>query len=180
MLNHNQNVTARRFELHSYVDVINTADAYKLSHLSKLSACSIFICVTVRGAKAKNLSGFLLVRKRTKCIWPLQEGHTNQKAVTYCKHQFTWRLHATVEILAWLVTARFMQRNSKTGIHRSENTRRGGVRSAVIPTHCSYCACNGEIFSDGSIGQSMRTQCHTNSLPHGPPSLRRPDKWCEQ
>ncbi|GFG34583.1 hypothetical protein Cfor_01915, partial [Coptotermes formosanus] len=33
MLNHNQNVTARRFELHSYVDVINTADAYKLSHL---------------------------------------------------------------------------------------------------------------------------------------------------
>jgi hypothetical protein len=35
MLNHNQNVTARRFELHSYVDVINTADAYKLSHLSK-------------------------------------------------------------------------------------------------------------------------------------------------
>jgi hypothetical protein len=52
MLNHNQNVTARRFELHSYVDVINTADAYKLSHLSKLSACSI----TVRGVKAKNIN----------------------------------------------------------------------------------------------------------------------------
>lgn len=35
MLNHNQNVTARRFELQAYVDVINTADAFKLSRLSK-------------------------------------------------------------------------------------------------------------------------------------------------
>ncbi|XP_017787276.1 PREDICTED: glutamate receptor 1-like isoform X2 [Nicrophorus vespilloides] len=33
MLNHNQNVTARRFELQAYVDVINTADAFKLSRL---------------------------------------------------------------------------------------------------------------------------------------------------
>lgn len=36
MLTHNQNVTARRFELQAYVDVINTADAFKLSRLSKL------------------------------------------------------------------------------------------------------------------------------------------------
>ena len=35
MLNHNLNVTARRFELQAYVDVINTADAFKLSRLSK-------------------------------------------------------------------------------------------------------------------------------------------------
>jgi hypothetical protein len=34
-LNHNQNVTARRFEPHLYVDVVITVDAYKLSHLSK-------------------------------------------------------------------------------------------------------------------------------------------------
>lgn len=34
MLNHNQNVTTRRFELQAYVDVINTADAFKLSRLS--------------------------------------------------------------------------------------------------------------------------------------------------
>lgn len=35
MLNHNLNLTARRFELQAYVDVINTADAFKLSRLSK-------------------------------------------------------------------------------------------------------------------------------------------------
>lgn len=35
MLNHNLNITARRFELQAYVDVINTADAFKLSRLSK-------------------------------------------------------------------------------------------------------------------------------------------------
>ncbi|CAD7083213.1 unnamed protein product [Hermetia illucens] len=33
MLNHNLNVTLRRFELQAYVDVINTADAFKLSRL---------------------------------------------------------------------------------------------------------------------------------------------------
>ncbi|XP_030570348.1 glutamate receptor 1 [Drosophila novamexicana] len=33
MLNHNLNVSARRFELQAYVDVINTADAFKLSRL---------------------------------------------------------------------------------------------------------------------------------------------------
>lgn len=32
---HNQNNTERRFELQAYVDVIKTADAYKLSKLSK-------------------------------------------------------------------------------------------------------------------------------------------------
>lgn len=35
MLNHNLNITGRRFELQAYVDVINTADAFKLSRLSK-------------------------------------------------------------------------------------------------------------------------------------------------
>lgn len=39
--NHNLNVSARRFELQAFVDVINTADAYKLSHISKLSETSI-------------------------------------------------------------------------------------------------------------------------------------------
>lgn len=33
--NYNGNSTARRFELQAYVDVINTADAFKLSRLSK-------------------------------------------------------------------------------------------------------------------------------------------------
>uniref|UniRef100_A0A8D8YVI1 Glutamate receptor 1 n=1 Tax=Cacopsylla melanoneura TaxID=428564 RepID=A0A8D8YVI1_9HEMI len=36
MLTHNQNHTTRKFELQAYVDVINTADAFKLSRLSKL------------------------------------------------------------------------------------------------------------------------------------------------
>lgn len=35
VLNHNLNTTARKFELQAYVDVINTADAFKLSRLSK-------------------------------------------------------------------------------------------------------------------------------------------------
>ncbi|XP_017489042.1 PREDICTED: glutamate receptor 1-like [Rhagoletis zephyria] len=34
MLNHNLNVSSRRFELQAYVDVINTADAFKLSRLT--------------------------------------------------------------------------------------------------------------------------------------------------
>ncbi|XP_029675555.1 glutamate receptor 1-like [Formica exsecta] len=33
MVNHNQNITTRKFELQAFVDVINTADAYKLSRL---------------------------------------------------------------------------------------------------------------------------------------------------
>lgn len=35
MLNHNLNVTGRRFELQAYVDLISTADAFKLSRLSE-------------------------------------------------------------------------------------------------------------------------------------------------
>jgi hypothetical protein len=69
MLNHNQNVTARRFELHSYVDVINTADAYKLSHLSKWHAWFIVLFVTLPEAKAIILTGPLMVRKQTTKIY---------------------------------------------------------------------------------------------------------------
>lgn len=35
LLNYNHNGTNRRFELQAFVDVINTADAFKLSRLSK-------------------------------------------------------------------------------------------------------------------------------------------------
>ncbi|KAI4483668.1 hypothetical protein M0804_007928 [Polistes exclamans] len=35
MFNHNKNTTMRKFELQAFVDVINTADAYKLSRLSR-------------------------------------------------------------------------------------------------------------------------------------------------
>lgn len=42
MLNHNINMSARRFELQAFVDVINTADAFKLSKLSKYYE---YICV---------------------------------------------------------------------------------------------------------------------------------------
>lgn len=37
VLNHNLNISARKFELQAYVDVINTADAFKLSRLSEYS-----------------------------------------------------------------------------------------------------------------------------------------------
>lgn len=43
MLNHNLNISTRRFELQAYVDVINTADAFKLSRLSKLYTVKIFL-----------------------------------------------------------------------------------------------------------------------------------------
>jgi len=38
---HNQNNTERRFELQAYVDVIKTADAFKLSKLSEFFYYSI-------------------------------------------------------------------------------------------------------------------------------------------
>jgi hypothetical protein len=44
--------------------------------------------------------------------------------------------HSIVVILARLVTVRFMQRDGKAGIHRSENILRGGVCSTL--SHCSY------------------------------------------
>lgn len=46
ILNHNANATARRFELQAYVDVINTADAFKLSRLSKYGMIIIIIIST--------------------------------------------------------------------------------------------------------------------------------------
>jgi hypothetical protein len=39
------------------------------------------------------------------------------RATYYCPLQFTWRLHSTLMILSRLVTARFMQRDGKAGIH---------------------------------------------------------------
>ncbi|CAA9996439.1 unnamed protein product [Nesidiocoris tenuis] len=42
MLMHNQNLTSRRFELQAYVDVINTADAFKLSRLKRISTFRIY------------------------------------------------------------------------------------------------------------------------------------------
>lgn len=44
MLHHNQNVTWRKFEVQAYVDVINTADAFKLSRLSKCVLQSKYFC----------------------------------------------------------------------------------------------------------------------------------------
>lgn len=40
---HNQNNTTRRFDLQAYVDVINTADAFKLSRLSEYEKLLILI-----------------------------------------------------------------------------------------------------------------------------------------
>jgi hypothetical protein len=49
-------------------------------------------------------------------------------------------LHSIIVTLARLVTAWFMQRNGTAGIHLSNNSMRGGVRSTVSRAHCSYCA----------------------------------------
>lgn len=43
ILAHNKNVSGRRFELQAFVDVINTADAFKLSRLSKLTIFFFFL-----------------------------------------------------------------------------------------------------------------------------------------
>lgn len=45
MLTYNMNASYRRFELQAFVDVINTADAFKLSRLSKY--CGSFIKVNI-------------------------------------------------------------------------------------------------------------------------------------
>ena len=80
MLNHNQNFTARRFELHSFVDVINTADAYKLSHLSKWYSWLIVLCVTLPEAKAIVLTWSVMIRKqRTKTRTKYTIFHTKKK-----------------------------------------------------------------------------------------------------
>lgn len=39
------NETGRKFELQAFVDVINTADTYKLSRLSKFSCSSFYVLV---------------------------------------------------------------------------------------------------------------------------------------
>lgn len=46
MMNHNQNITTRKFELQAFVDVINTADAYKLSRLSEYERPCLPLCDT--------------------------------------------------------------------------------------------------------------------------------------
>jgi len=46
MMNHNQNITTRKFELQAFVDVINTADAYKLSRLSKYFFCTKLLFIS--------------------------------------------------------------------------------------------------------------------------------------
>lgn len=48
MLHHNQNVTWRKFEVQAFVDVINTADAFKLSRLSKYENKFLLIEITIK------------------------------------------------------------------------------------------------------------------------------------
>lgn len=43
LLGFNQNITGRKFELQAFVDVINTADAFKLSRLSEYNFFSSFL-----------------------------------------------------------------------------------------------------------------------------------------
>lgn len=54
MFNHNQNTTTRKFEFQAFVDVINTADAYKLSRLSKYELC-LLVKSTMQRQFLKNL-----------------------------------------------------------------------------------------------------------------------------
>jgi hypothetical protein len=92
--------------------------------------------------------------------------------------QFLWRLQS-IAILAQLVTAWFMQRDGKAGIHRSNNILSGGARS-LLHVHAAHsvCVCNGEMlfwtvvlstaFAESIILILLRTSL---------PSFTRLDKW---
>ena len=47
--NHNKNASTRRFELQVFADVINTADAFKLSRLSEFSTILLILFYTTKG-----------------------------------------------------------------------------------------------------------------------------------
>ncbi|KAK0178043.1 hypothetical protein PV328_002028 [Microctonus aethiopoides] len=57
---HNQNNTTRRFDLQAYVDVINTADAFKLSRLSQRQSAT--------RVKRQMGSGWDWMSCKVKCI----------------------------------------------------------------------------------------------------------------
>lgn len=88
MLNHNLNVTARRFELQAYVDVINTADAFKLSRLSKY-------CDTVNSSKTHIHSQFYTkkykknLQKNTRRWWRKKKRSNGIANAAYRFHN--WR-----------------------------------------------------------------------------------------
>lgn len=66
MLNHNLNVTARRFELQAYVDVINTADAFKLSKLSKYNISLHIYRTFLLGSKIDTSAHIIFIIVRVK------------------------------------------------------------------------------------------------------------------
>ncbi|KYN08619.1 Glutamate receptor 1 [Cyphomyrmex costatus] len=82
MMSHNQNITTRKFELQAFVDVINTADAYKLSRLSTLvvntaailhvhffaepDRCSLFVELSVKTLNVPE-NGALSKQINAKC-----------------------------------------------------------------------------------------------------------------
>lgn len=66
MLNHNLNVTARRFELQAYVDVINTADAFKLSKLSKYNISLHIYRAFLLGSKTDTNAHIIFIIVRVK------------------------------------------------------------------------------------------------------------------
>jgi hypothetical protein len=110
-----------------------------------------------------------MVRHNYILLHPCQSHTPN-----HCPRQFAWRLHSTVVILAQLVTVWFMQRIGKAGIHQSNNTLWGAVRSSVTPAHGSYCADNGEIlFWTVLLSRACAERVILSTLP----STRTQDKW---
>jgi hypothetical protein len=84
-------------------------------------------------------------------------------------------------ILVRLVTARFMQRDDRTGIHQSSNILRGGVRSIVTHAHYPSHAYNGGmLFWAVVLIKACAARVTLTSLLPGPTSVRRQNKWRKQ
>jgi hypothetical protein len=88
----------------------------------------------------------------------------------YCPHQLIWRLHSIKVIMAQLITACFMQRVCKAGIHLSK--KHSAWRCWL---HCYKCTLlmmyiqRRNVIVEGSTKKSMRRASHINL-----PSSRAP------
>lgn len=61
ILTYNKNVSGRRFELQAFVDIINTADAFKLSRLSKFFILYYFFSFVTHTLRSQHFIKLFLI-----------------------------------------------------------------------------------------------------------------------
>jgi hypothetical protein len=84
----------------------------------------------------------------------------------YCSRQLTWRLHCIVMILARLVTAWFMQRDGKAGIHLSNNILRR-VFAPLFLLHTAHVQ-----WINVTLTIVLSRACHTDLRPSWTPFFK--------